>query len=83
MLSAHAFSNHEHAICSSKVESHLHQKNLDCDLHLIKLQNGFLPEKINKANIEKNPDLTPILTYNFLKNHHQLSFSLRGPPIIF
>ena len=28
---AHAFENHEHTICTSLVENHFHEDNVDCD----------------------------------------------------
>lgn len=82
VLSAHAFSNHKHIVCNSKVENHVHQNDLDCNLHLIKVQNGFLPDKNNDLPIKVVLRLALFSTYNFLINHQQLSFSLRGPPFM-
>ena len=80
ILSAHAFSNHEHGVCTSKVEKHLHEKDVDCQLHVYKTSNSFLVE--NNFNFHLNTTISKevCLQYNFLKNHYQLSFSLRGPP---
>ncbi|MFY9241711.1 MAG: hypothetical protein WAO74_01645 [Polaribacter sp.] len=81
--SIHDFLNHEHAICASKIEHHIHQKDIDCNLHLIKQSAPFLVSN----NVEM-PTNTIIITndslqYSFLKNHYQLSFSLRGPPLFY
>ncbi|WP_405605171.1 hypothetical protein [Polaribacter sp. Asnod1-A03] len=81
VLSAHAFSNHEHRVCISKVENHIHKKDIDCQLDLYKTNNSLLIE--NTFNLKLK---TPIYSYhrpqyNFLKNHYHLSFSLRGPPV--
>jgi hypothetical protein len=80
--SLHDFMNHEHTVCVSKIENHLHEKELDCDLHLIK-QNDF-SLLINNLQLFKNTDLyLPNKShYYFLKNHYKLSFSLRGPPLV-
>jgi len=82
VLSAHAFSNHKHCVCTSKVEKHIHIKNVDCKLHAFHLNNSFLEE--NEFNIHLNTTISSRiggLQYNFLKNHYHLSFSLRGPPV--
>ena len=77
----HDFLNHEHGVCTSKIEQHIHQKDIDCTLHLIKQSNSFLAlnefKIITKTIISNNYSLQ----YSFLKNHYQLSFSLRGPPL--
>ena len=55
----HSFSNHKHEICHSKLETHIHAKDLDCHLHLLKQNNAYLSsfnyaiktfEKINSRN---------------------------------
>jgi hypothetical protein len=82
LLSLHAFSNHEHVVCFSKVETHLHQKDLDCDLHLLKQNDSFLEKQDFKPRALTFITEKKASKYNFLKNHRQLSFSLRGPPFI-
>lgn len=82
MLSIHAFSDHEHTTCVSKVDKHLHKKDVDCKLDVLHLNSSFLAE--NEFNIHLNTTISSridSLQYNFLKNHYQLSFSLRGPPV--
>jgi len=76
----HDFLNHEHTVCTSKIEQHFHEKNIDCKLHLIKDIDSSLAS--NEYNLLNNViTLKNVNTqYNFLKNHYQLSFSLRGPP---
>lgn len=72
--------NHEHAVCNSKIEQHLHEKDVDCNLHLFKESTSFLAdidfEILTNTIITKNNSIS----YTFLKNYSQLSFSLRGPP---
>ncbi len=78
---AHAFEQHEHVICSSDAESHIHQDDVECFLcHLqgetfaiVPNETSYFAEKQIKFNNNRN--------YQFLFNHQQLSFSLRGPPI--
>tara|TARA_R110002033_G_scaffold166380_1_gene205039 strand:- start:941 stop:1171 length:231 start_codon:yes stop_codon:yes gene_type:complete len=72
--------NHEHAVCNSKTVKHIHEKDVDCELHLLKQSNSFLAE--NNFEILINTIITKnnSIYYTYLKNHSQLSFSLRGPP---
>lgn len=80
LLSLHVFSNHEHAVCFSKIETHIHEVDVDCDLHLLKQNNTFFEKQDFKQTLLVFIKVQEVLKYNFLKNHHQLSFSLRGPP---
>ena len=76
----HAFEDHNHSVCTSKVEQHIHEKDIDCSLHLLKQSDSHL--EINYYKITSKIIISNIdnLQYSFLKNHYQLSFSLRGPP---
>lgn len=78
----HAFSNHKHSVCVSKVHKHVHEKNTDCDLHILRISNAYLPTISYKINAQPVVNLVPTRAYNFLKNHPQLSFSVRGPPTL-
>lgn len=78
----HVLENHEHSVCTSKVDKHIHEKDFDCKIDLIKLNRFFLAT--NNFQIDLNTRITTIISsleYNFLKNHYQLSFSVRGPPV--
>jgi hypothetical protein len=76
----HELENHNHSVCTSKVEQHIHEKEIDCSLHLIKQSDSFLATNHYKIITKIIIFNTDNLQYSFLKNHHQLSFSLRGPP---
>ena len=81
VLFLHSFSNHDHHICDSKFENHVHQKEIECDLHPIHHTPFYLSDSLyNFINYTKITSVES-LTDNFLKNHQQLSFSLRGPPL--
>ena len=80
-LSLHAFSAHEHAVCHSKVEKHIHKKDFDCKLDVQRQHASILTINSFKLGLDVTIHTTPNLQYNFLKNHYQLSFSLRGPPV--
>jgi hypothetical protein len=77
----HIFEDHEHSVCSSKIESHIHQLNDDCD---------FLNYNINSFNYSNNFVYEVVEIPTFLeKNHtynvafiasHKATFFLRGPP---
>ena len=42
--SLHDLMNHEHAVCNSKTVKHIHEKDVDCELHLLKQSTSFLAE---------------------------------------
>lgn len=77
----HDILNHEHTVCSSKIEQHLHEKDIDCSLHLIKHSSSFLTVNHYQILIKTIISNNDSSQYSFLKNHYQLSFSLRGPPL--
>lgn len=77
----HVFQDHNHSICSSKIESHIHQLEDDCD---------FLNYTINSANSPSNlvfetkidilfAEKNFIYTTAFSSSEKATSF-LRGPP---
>jgi hypothetical protein len=80
IFAIHSFSDHHHIVCNAKVEKHIHEKDLDCNLHLIEQSDSnfvtFHYQFFNSNTIVTIDKLKN----NFLKNHQQLSFSLRGPP---
>lgn len=76
----HAFSDHKHEVCVSKVETHVHEKDTDCELHLIRISSSILTLETFDNEIVIPNYTHKFITYNFLKNHYQLPFSLRGPP---
>ncbi|NVJ88854.1 MAG: hypothetical protein HWD82_05385 [Flavobacteriaceae bacterium] len=79
-LALHSLSNHKHEICHAKTESHIHSNDFDCDILLLKQGNSYI-EVYNYQvfEISKISNIVSIKN-SFLKNHQQLSFSLRGPP---
>lgn len=81
ILAFHSLTDHHHQICFSKTQQHIHDKDVDCTLHLLKQGNSNL-ESID-YQIFESIQITSIdnLQHSFLKNHQQLSFSLRGPPL--
>lgn len=80
VLAFHSLTNHKHEICFSKTEKHIHDKELDCTLHLYKQSNSFLATNDFQFFTKVEITVAKILKVNFLKTHQQLSFLLRGPP---
>ena len=78
--SMHDLLNHEHTVCSSKVVKHVHEKEVDCKLHLLKQNDVFLGENTLQPVLNTFVKNNNCAKYNFLQNYQQLSFSLRGPP---
>lgn len=79
--SIHDFLDHEHTVCTSKFENHIHDKDTDCTLHLLKQGNSFLALEYFEIPTKTIYPENSTYKYHFLKNHYQLSFSLRGPPV--
>jgi len=80
---SHVFEHHQHEVCNGEITTHLHATDVDCEFYKFKLNTQYhtlyeyfeLP--IEVVNFKPNTSL-----YNFLNNHRQLSFSLRGPPVL-
>jgi hypothetical protein len=77
----HIFENHHHTICLSKVESHIHQLNDNCD---------FLNYNISSANSATNMVFKTIVETLFAEKNNTITTPftssekgtafLRGPP---
>lgn len=78
---AHDLLNHEHAVCNSKIEHHIHKKDVDCKIHLFNQSSFLLDTKAYVIAAKTIIFKVDSVQYSFLKNHYQLSFSLRGPPL--
>ncbi|MAD98369.1 MAG: hypothetical protein CMB99_13680 [Flavobacteriaceae bacterium] len=76
----HAFEDHNHQICHSKSVKHIHDKDVDCELHLYKNPSQDFISFEYQFFASKAITSADLLQQNFLKEHHKLSFSLRGPP---
>ncbi len=78
---SHVFNHHQHVVCNDDITTHLHASDVDCDFYKFKLNTQYhspleyiaLPLEVSYFEINNT-------FYNFLNNHRQLSFSLRGPP---
>lgn len=80
---AHIFEHHTHKICLGGDNTHIHKIDLDCEFNKFNLNNHFLTS-INYEGLLETSYFQKAypLTYKFLNNHRQLSFSLRGPPVL-
>ena len=78
---AYTLENHKHVVCISDDITHVHEKDLDCSLHFLKQSNSFLTSNSFQIYSATTYTSNSSLKYNFLKSHHKLSFSLRGPPL--
>jgi len=76
----HSFEVHENIFCTSENENHFHQKEFKCELCLLQAKSNaiLLKEFLFFLNIDTN--IKNNKNYQYLLNHQQLSFSLRGPP---
>lgn len=80
---SHMFAHHKHDICLGEKSTHLHEINTDCNLHKFNLNTPYCFFS-NDIEILVNTYVKQTSTslYTFLNNHKQLSFSLRGPPVL-
>tara|TARA_R110002074_G_scaffold99562_3_gene215028 strand:+ start:1689 stop:1958 length:270 start_codon:yes stop_codon:yes gene_type:complete len=76
----HAFEQHEQTICTSEIENHIHIDDLECELCHLQAETLAILPKETFYSIIKQIELVQNKNYQFLFNHQQLSFSLRGPP---
>ena len=80
---AHIFEYHEHEICHNEFEAHLHTLDVDCDFYKFKLNTNYhFVFEYFELPFEETFFKINSTSYNFLNNHLQLSFSLRGPPVL-
>lgn len=79
----HTFENHEHTVCTSKIDHHIHeQKEIDCKLCDFTFSGFIIPEFSNISdNITTSINVYPNF-YHFLSDYKKLHFSLRGPPTL-
>ncbi|MEM5566227.1 hypothetical protein WNY78_13990 [Psychroserpens sp. AS72] len=78
----HAFSHHNHDVCTDYSQTHLHNLDADCSFYNFKITNHYtfsienyelyIPIKIKQITASQ---------YQFLSDYQRLQFSLRGPPI--
>ncbi|GAA4898076.1 hypothetical protein GCM10023311_23590 [Flaviramulus aquimarinus] len=80
---AHIFSHHEHEVCNGNPKTHFHKLDVDCEFYKFKLNSQFYTaNEYVEFTVYNSYYKINKLTYNFLNNHRQLSFSLRGPPCL-
>jgi hypothetical protein len=77
----HAFEQHEQTICTSEIENHIHINDLECELCHLQAETPAILPKVTLYLGSKQAKLLKNKNYQFLFNHQQLPFSLRGPPI--
>ena len=80
---AHALDNHEHVVCTSTDQQHIHERALDCDLLHRQFQNptiefptdfGVIPEKYYTFLYLETPQKKEIQFHS--------KKSTRGPPFL-
>ena len=78
----HVFENHEHTTCTSKEITHVHTQETDCEMCFCHLSKAFLADNSLATPLLRIEIMSSVEPYNFLPNHQQISFSLRGPPVV-
>lgn len=77
----HVFENHEHRVCNSTVESHIHDSEFECDFLNYKInQVGYASfASIKEVVVHEHVAKNFVLQNTFYQNEKVTSF-LRGPP---
>ena len=79
----HVFEHHQHKVCNGNDSTHLHQVDLDCEFFKFQLNHHFILQFADTYWLDfAYVNQISALTYKFLNNHRQLSYSLRGPPVL-
>lgn len=79
---SHIYAHDEIVVCDNFSDTHLHKKNIDCEL--CKLQSTpFLSFEIQNFNLFQPLEINKKFfnSYLFLSDYQKLSFELRGPPV--
>lgn len=78
---AHALGDHYHEVCTSQVNEHFHQSELDCEFQVFQVSNQVWIEPL-ELNLKTEEE--DILKYGFQEitfiNNRLSSCLLRGPP---
>lgn len=78
---AHIFVGHEHEVCANDSDTHLHEKNVDCELFSFQKVRFSYPDLFNYTLV--SPEITtldPEAPYLFLNTIEIHAFKQRGPP---
>jgi len=79
----HFFAEHEHVVCTSNNSNHYHESEVDCDFYKFKVSKVYAYLIGNDTSVLIPDEPAPIATrYDFINNHQELSFNLRGPPVL-
>lgn len=79
----HALEDHEHIVCSSKIDQHIHNQNIDCSFSHVQLDNNTLFYTLNyevTAIIISNE--LPLYYSSKKHNTHLYYTSTSDPPFI-
>lgn len=80
---AHALENHEHIVCSSTTDQHIHNQTIDCSVNHLQLDNSTLFYVLNYDVIVPSISIDlPLYYANENHNIHLYYTSTRGPPFI-
>lgn len=77
----HISAHQEEVACTNVSDTHIHKKNLECELCDFRLTNLHTFTPVVLTFIEPSiPGSQPIYIYQILSDYQKLSFELRGPP---
>ncbi|MBT8287765.1 MAG: hypothetical protein HKN00_09480 [Flavobacteriaceae bacterium] len=79
---AHGLNDHQHELCTSPINEHLHEQEWDCEFQKFKLGSQLIvqfhsSELYTDAVFET---VVPFYCRNFWQPHRDLNFQ-RGPPV--
>ncbi|MCM4152277.1 hypothetical protein DHD05_11805 [Arenibacter sp. N53] len=77
----HAIFEHHTFVCKEKGKLHIHEVELDCDLHKFNITPYVAHLQQEFRSYSELPKSKKIINfYNFLSKYQKLHFSRRGPP---
>lgn len=76
----HAYEPHKHTICTSEIEHHFHENDVECVLCHLQVDFYTTINKAVQLDISSQIMTEHAVHYTYFKGHQHLSFSLRGPP---
>ncbi len=77
----HVFENHTHSVCDSKIESHFHTDEFDCDFLNYKTnQIGYLNFTSSQDILLKEYVVKNFVIQNTFYQNEKVTSLLRGPP---
>lgn len=79
----HFFAEHDHLVCTSNSTHHYHESSTDCEFYKFKVSKVYAYLITNDTSLLVTFEPALISSkFDFRRSHQDLSFALRGPPVL-